>query len=324
MWINIAGVVVLLLLLELLYFFLAKKYNIIDKPNSRSSHQYITIRGGGIIFPIAALVFLPYALMANLVFGFALLVIASLSFLDDIKPIDSSTRLFVQSITVAALLYALDISLHWLWLPVLFIVITGVLNAYNFMDGINGITVLYSMVTMVSLFWVSREIQYLQPDLFFVSVIAGLCVFGFFNLRKRAVCFAGDVGSVSMAFVICFLLLSLILQTGFVYWLFFLAIYGIDAVFTLVSRILRKEPLMQAHRSHFYQFLANEKNMGHISISTFYALSQLVFNLILIYSYIYELSWLPLLTLFVFLTIYTIFRLRLEGRKRLFVSYNPE
>ena len=210
MWIDYIGLSIVFLLLELLYFVIATKRNIVDKPNNRSSHQYITIRGGGIIFPIASVIFLPFSSLNELLLIGSLLLISVLSFVDDIKSVDSKIRLVIQSIAVIGLLYSFIGVLSVGWLLVFFVIITGVINAYNFMDGINGVTALYSIVTIASLFWISEQVQFLQNSLFFLSILAALTIFSFFNLRKRAKCFAGDVGSVSLAFIICFLVLSLI------------------------------------------------------------------------------------------------------------------
>lgn len=311
-------------ILELLYFSIAKHYQIVDRPNVRSSHKNITIRGGGILFPIAAIFFLSLTNFENISFGIGLLVISVLSFVDDIKSIDSKKRLIIQILAVAFTVYPLLNGLAWYWLPFFIILIAGVINAYNFMDGINGITVLYSLVSISTLFWISTELEILQSTSFFLSILASLLVFAFFNVRKIAKCFAGDIGSVSLAFIISYLILKLVLATQWPYWILLLGIYGIDSVFTIVCRIFRKESLMQAHRSHFYQYLVNEKRIEHVQVSIIYAISQILLNLVVIYAFSTQQMWLVMASLFVFLIIYTIFRLRLEGHKRLFVTYNPD
>lgn len=321
---NYFILIIFWVVIEYFYIKIAKKFSIIDRPNYRSSHNKITIRGGGIIFPLSAILFLPYTLTSNLIFLFALLEIAILSFIDDIKNISSILRLLFQSLAVIDLIYAKEISWPFVWLMVIFIVIIGIINAYNFMDGINGITVFYSLITVSSVFWVNTYVYELQPPLFFISIISALIAFAFFNARRKAICFAGDVGSVSIAFIICFLLLSLIYETKFIFWILFLSIYGIDTIFTFVCRIFRREGLMQAHRSHFYQHLVNEQKWSHIGVSVLYAAVQLILNILVIFSYNANQIWLPLTVLFVFLIIYIIFRFRLEGHERLFVSYNPD
>lgn len=312
----------LCIILEFYYIHTAKKNGIVDKPNLRSSHQLVTIRGGGIIFPVATLISIFINNDRDIIFTISLILIAVLSFLDDIKSIDSRIRLIVQGIAVLGLVLPFT-GIYWYYLIILFIIIIGIINAYNFMDGINGITVLYSLVAIGTFFYVDKCIVDFYQDYFLLPLLSSLVVFAFFNFRKKAICFAGDVGSVSIAFIICYLLLKLSANTEFVYWIFLLGIYGLDTVFTIICRICRHEPLTQAHRSHFYQYLANEAGWGHLKVSILYGFIQVVLNLILINSYINREPILVIFTFVVILVLYSIFRLRLEGFKRLFVSYNP-
>lgn len=324
MWLNAFFLIVGWFISEFVYFKIAEHYAIVDKPNARSSHQHITIRGGGIIFPIAILIGLPLGSFTDIILGISLLLIALLSFADDIRNIDSKLRLLIQSVAVAGMLLSVYENFSWVWLVILFVLVTGIINAYNFMDGINGITVLYSLVTLTSIYIVNRCVGSAIPDLLFLSLFTSLLVFAFFNLRKKAKCFSGDVGAVTLAFIFCYLILTLSVATGTGWWILFLGIYGIDAVFTIVCRIFRKESLLGAHRSHFYQYLANEAGWSHIKVSLLFAFAQLILNLAVIYAYFKQAEWVAVATLFGFLTIYSIFRLRLEGRKRLFDSYNPD
>lgn len=313
---------VLCLVLELLYFQIARRLNIVDRPGKRSSHDYITFRGGGIIFPLAfimAYLFLWGKPHPILVIG--LLAIAMISFVDDISSISSKLRLIIQSVAVVLLIVASETAYPWYIVLLIFIVITGTINIYNFMDGINGITALYSLVTIGSFFWVNQYSRSLMPPVFFEALIAALLVFSFFNMRKRAVSFAGDVGSISMAFLISYLLLRLVAVTGSIWWVAFLSIYGIDALFTICCRISRKESLMKAHRSHFYQYLANETKWTHLQVSAVYAGTQLLINIITINALLNGAEWQIFTVLLVIILIYLTFRLRLEGADRLFRVY---
>lgn len=313
---------VLYMIFELVYFRVAGKYNIIDKPNHRSSHVSVTIRGGGIIFPISFLLPLVVSVYNDWIFiSVGLVAISLISFFDDVITLNNKIRLLTQSMSVALLLWEAPDFSHVILLVSLFIVITGIINAYNFMDGINGITALYSIVTIGTLFWVSSSLVTIIPDIFFISLLASLLVFSYFNVRKKAKCFAGDVGSVSMAFIVCFLLLSLSIKTGSFIWILFLGIYGIDTVFTIICRLSRKESIFKAHRSHFYQFLANEYGLNPLVVSFGYAFSQLLLNCAVIFAYKADKLLIAGAGLFAFLLIYTIFRLRFEGRYRLFTTY---
>lgn len=308
--------------LELLYFSIADRYNIIDRPNHRSSHRSVTIRGGGVIFPLAFLLPLQNIQYQHwFCISIGVIAIAGISFADDIATLSNRLRLLVQFFSVALLLWQTGNTLSFPAMLLLFILVAGVINAYNFMDGINGITALYSLVTIGTLYWISSNILLLMPEIFFISLLSSLVVFAFFNLRSRARCFAGDVGSVSVAFIVCFLLVSLFVKTGFAGWILLLGVYGLDTVFTILCRICRKEPIFKAHRSHFYQFLANEGGLNHVTVSSLYAAAQLILNIAVIFDYLHSQALAIWACLFGILLIYTIFRLRFEGKSRLFNKY---
>jgi len=318
-----------LFFLELLYFKIANYFNIIDKPNLRSSHTQITLRGGGIIFPIALVAGVFIYQSAQIYLALGVLAIATISFLDDILTLNNKLRIGVHLISVLLLLFQVATNqnlidstffnlVSCLLILASIVIIIGIINAYNFMDGINGITVLYSLSTIISIWFLQNSKGYnLLTSEVWMLIVASLLVFAFFNLRKKAKTFAGDVGSISMALLLCFLLLSLILLTKDLSYLLLLGIYGLDAVATIFCRIIRKENIFEAHRSHFYQFLANEKKINHILVSIFYSLVQLVLNLIIIYSSLnYVLG-----AFFLIAVGYAILRLYLEGRHKLFTNY---
>ncbi|ALL04408.1 UDP-GlcNAc--UDP-phosphate GlcNAc-1-phosphate transferase [Pedobacter sp. PACM 27299] len=260
----------------LFYFKVADHFNIIDHPNERSSHSEITIRGGGIIYLFAALV----ALVLHPEFWMPILglfIIGIISFVDDRITLSGKIRIVFHLAAVTLLFLSLGIfQLLPFWASILlYILVIGVINAYNFMDGINGITGAYSIVVLAGLQYVNYEVvNFIQPDLIWLSILASL-VFLFFNFRKRAKCFAGDVGSVTVAFWIIFLLLKLILLTQNYSFILFLAVYGIDTVLTIIHRLKLKQNIFDAHRLHFYQILANEQKWPHLIVSSVYALLQL-------------------------------------------------
>lgn len=270
----------LLLILELIYFWVAGKFNIIDKPNERSSHTRITLRGGGIVFYLGALVYFLFSGFEYPWFILGLSGIALVSFIDDIHSLPDGLRLVVQFAAMFLMFYQfgiLDIRDWWIIIIAL-IVCTGILNAYNFMDGINGITGGYSLAVLVPLVCLNANQQFIDPAFLYVMGLS-LLVFCFFNFRKRAKCFAGDVGSLSMAFLVLFALGRLILQTGDFTYIVFLAVYGVDTVLTICHRIQLHENLGQAHRKHAYQLMANELQIPHVLVSAFYAGLQLLVSL---------------------------------------------
>lgn len=260
----------------LMYFKIADHYNIIDKPNDRSSHSEVTIRGGGVIFLFAALVVViihPEFWMVIL----GLFVIGIISFIDDRITLSGRIRILFHLAAVTLLFISLDVFqiFDW-WISILlYVLVIGIINAYNFMDGINGITGAYSLIILSGLQYVNYEVfNFINPDLIWLPMLACL-VFLFFNFRKKAKCFAGDVGSVTIAFWIIFLLMTLIFGTGNYSYVLFLAVYGVDTVLTIIHRLKLKQNIFDAHRLHFYQILANEYKLSQLLVSSVYALVQL-------------------------------------------------
>ncbi|WPU95805.1 glycosyltransferase family 4 protein [Mucilaginibacter sabulilitoris] len=269
--------------IELGYFKLAFKYRIIDHPNHRSSHAKITIRGGGMIFSMALLL---SPLYYNWEYGYFLLglfLISLVSFIDDIKPVSHKIRILFH-LTAAALLFyqtgIFHLPLYWAILGFIFVI--GSINAVNFMDGINGITGSFGLVTLSTLYYINKSIVVFTAEYFLILPILGLLVFVFFNFRKKAKCFAGDVGSVSLGFIVLFFLIELILKTNNLNYLFLLLVYGLDTISTIIFRIIRKENIFEAHRNHFYQFLVNKKRVPHLVVAGSYTIAQGIVNLIVI------------------------------------------
>jgi UDP-N-acetylmuramyl pentapeptide phosphotransferase/UDP-N-acetylglucosamine-1-phosphate transferase len=264
-----------------LYLFIAKKLNITDKPNSRSSHSQVTIRGGGIIFPLFALTWFLVNGFQYPFFFAGLVIISAVSFLDDIFQLSSLVRFSLQVISVLLLFFDLDLSAyHLLIWAVAVIISVGILNVYNFMDGINGITAGYSISVLIGLWIVNNfQVNFIQNEFIYYVGIA-IITFSLFNFRERAICFAGDVGSVSIAFIILFMLSMLILKTQNPLYLLFLGIYGTDSTLTIIYRAWLKENIFKPHRKHIYQLLANEIRLSHLFISTIYSIAQLLICII--------------------------------------------
>lgn len=265
----------LLLAAELFYFRLADRFNIIDKPNERSSHTRITLRGGGIVFYFGALLYFLTSRLEYPWFMLGLTLIAGVSFIDDIRSVSQKTRLIVHFTAMLLLFYQLGMSvLPWWYIPLALVVCTGIINAYNFMDGINGITGGYSLVLFGALIYLNESgTVFVEPALLWTLLLA-VGVFCLFNFRKRANCFAGDVGSVGIAFIILFLLGKLILKTDDPGYLILLSVYGVDSVLTIVHRLLLHENIALPHRKHLYQLMANELHIPHIVVSLFYMFLQ--------------------------------------------------
>lgn len=304
-WVTYLIIAAILLAAELVYFRIADKYNIIDKPNQRSSHSAIVLRGGGIIFLFGVLIWAIAVLCGafsetHQVYPWFLLAVtltAGISFVDDIHSLPDSVRLVVQFIAMGLMILQLFstagdstfFSGSSLWMKVLFIVAAlvvcvGATNIYNFMDGINGITAGYSFAVILPLILVNARIGFIDQSFLLVALLAVL-VFSVFNFRPRgkAKCFAGDVGSVGMAFILLFAIGMLIMKTGDITWLLLLLVYGIDGCLTICHRIMLHEKLGEAHRKHAYQIMANELRMSHPLVSCIYMLLQLAVSLGFIY-----------------------------------------
>ncbi|WP_293887120.1 MULTISPECIES: MraY family glycosyltransferase [unclassified Sphingobacterium] len=267
-------VLIALITLELVYFKVADRFNIIDKPNERSSHSSITLRGGGVVFYFGALIYFIYSDFQYPWFFVGLTLMTLVSFLDDIFTLSNKIRLLIHFSSVLLMAYQLDLfDMPWYYLLIGFIVVVGVINAYNFMDGINGITACYSLAVGGLLMIVNQQINFIAKDLLIFSML-GVLVFAFFNFRTKAKCFAGDVGSVAIAYILLFALGLLILKTGNLIYILFLTVYGVDAVWTIVRRLIRKENIFEAHRSHLYQFLGNEAGINKLFISFLYGVIQ--------------------------------------------------
>lgn len=285
-WLKYLLITALLLAAELVYFRIADKCNIIDKPNQRSSHSSIVLRGGGIIFVLGLWIWAAFFGFHNIWFLIAVTLVAGVSFIDAIHSLPDSVRLVAQFAAMALMFYQLDM-LHWnMWWIILIamIVCVGASNIINFMDGVNGITGAYAMASLLPLFLLNKELGFADESLIAVVALADI-VFCCFNFRPKgkAKCFAGDVGSIGVAYILLFLIGSLILATGDVTYLILLLVYGVDGCLTICHRILLHENLGEAHRKHAYQLMANELRIGHVKVASFYALLQLAVSLGFIY-----------------------------------------
>jgi UDP-N-acetylmuramyl pentapeptide phosphotransferase/UDP-N-acetylglucosamine-1-phosphate transferase len=268
-----------LLLTALVYYKLANKLNIVDKPNDRSSHSNVTVRGGGILIPMAALLWW-------LVFDFqhtwmvlGIIVISGISMLDDIYTISSKIRFGIQFLAISMAFYDLDVftQIHWAGLPFLYFIGLGIINAINFMDGINGITGLYGLVFLGSLLTVNIYTDIFDDHLIHYEILA-ICVFLLFNLRKKALMFAGDIGSISLAYLFIYFLMQWYLAEPTWTIILFLSVFGIDAFLTILKRLKNRENVLKPHRSHLYQLLANEAKKDHVIIALVYAILQMGVN----------------------------------------------
>ena len=287
-------IAVLLLAAELIYFRIADKCNIIDKPNERSSHSTIVLRGGGVIFAISMVIWFIWQMVQGewctmqgyLPFMVGLLMVAGISFVDDIHSLPDSLRMVVQIGAYLLMFWSMGLMQWSMWwiVPLALFFSVGATNIINFMDGINGITVGYGLAMLLPMMLLNRNMGFVEESYLIVAII-GMLVFSIFNFRPKgkAKCFAGDVGSIGIAFIILFALGKLMLATQDVTYIVFFLLYGIDGSMTIFHRIMLHENLGQAHRKHAFQLMSNELKIGHVKVSLIYMVLQLIVSLGFIY-----------------------------------------
>jgi UDP-N-acetylmuramyl pentapeptide phosphotransferase/UDP-N-acetylglucosamine-1-phosphate transferase len=213
-----------------------------------------------------------------------LTLISAISFIDDLKPQSSRLRLAIHLMSMLFLFFQLGVfEMHWTLILLSLIIAIGILNAYNFMDGINGMIGVYTTVVLGSLWYINNFILTFVDERIIYYLLLALVVFNFFNFRKKARCFAGDVGAVSLAFIVIFLLGMLILKSGNIAWIGLLAVFGVDTILTIIHRLILKENILIAHRKHLFQLLANELKFSHLVVSSVYALVQVLVSVGLIF-----------------------------------------
>jgi len=318
-WYLLLPTFLCLVLIQNLYFKWAPRFRLVDIPNYRSSHENPTIRGGGIVIPLGFLGFSMFQGIEyqNLFIG--LLLISIMSFLDDLIQLPPWIRITGQLIAMGFLFFEFtgipSISFPLLFL---FIVAVGTLNAYNFMDGVNGMMAGYSVVLLFTLLIIDLNLVDFVDENFILVTLAGVLVFSFYNFRKYARCFSGDVGSVSMAFILVFFIGLLISVTGSFIWILLLAVYGVDSVLTIIHRLTKRNNIFSPHRTHLYQYFANIDNVPHLFISTVYGVIQLLVNVLILLNFHYQwineyyLSTIILGTLGYF---YIVYKFRFETKK---------
>ena len=285
----------LLFLVMLAYILMARRFGIIDYPNERSSHKHPTISSAGVLFPFAVLLWFILSGMQDALIVFALLLLSVLSFLDDIRHVNAKLRILFHFIAAAMLMLATSfVSQQWYAVLPAYLLVFGYINAGNFMDGINGMTAFFHIVTFGS-FILLEQIAMINPftpefmeipgqvpilfpqglvNILFISML----VFTFFNARKKALVFAGDAGSISLSFIVAWLLIELMLATGNYYWILFIATYGIDTVYTMIARLRQGQKPLEAHRTHLHHLLIDVAKYPQLKVSAAYAITQIIIN----------------------------------------------
>lgn len=276
---------IILLAIEIGYIPLARKNGWSTERNKRSDGHPVTVIGGGIIFYIAmviwslsmGIIYRQTEIGANFLVGITML--AACSFADDLMQLKVWIRLVVQF--VAVLFLGFQCSLFdqppVLW-PIFMICTVGFVNAYNFMDGINGITAAYSIAVLGLFLYIDTQVVHFMPGSMIVLALISLVVFGFFNYRRRALVFAGDVGSITMGYIVATALIYYILETHTLTAIIFVAVYGVDTFMTVVRRASEGENIFKPHRKHIYQILNYVWRAPQRSIAFGYSALQLAIS----------------------------------------------
>lgn len=284
---------IILFIIEVFYLKYASLKNIRDKKFNRNTHLLTTITGGGFLFIPTIILFCFFfsrEIDTNLTFFIlAIIMVAIISFIDDLKPLSPQFRLAIQFIAVNIAFFGIGFfsSLSIAGILLIFggyILAIGYTNLYNFMDGINGMTFLNALCSYITFYLINTYlIHFTNSNLIAVLIIATI-VFGYFNFRKQPKCFAGDVGSITIGFTIIFFTLKLFIITKNPLVFLILGIYSLDGGWTILERLFRKENIFKPHLRHLYELFANELKTLHLIISTVYLLLQAVLNTLVYYA----------------------------------------
>ncbi len=287
---NYLITLLVLVISSVVYQKIAERFNIIDKPNHRSSHVSPTIRGGGVLFYLSILIYFLVSGFEYPYFFIGVTLIALVSFIDDIITLSSTIRLPFQFIAIGLCLFQIGFSYdNYLLIPPLLIIGVGFINIYNFMDGINGITGLYSLVCIIGFLVLNLKEDIIDNKLL-IYVLMSVLVFGFSNFRKKARMFAGDIGSISIAVLLFFIGFLFIKEIKSPLILLFISVYGVDAILTIIYRKYIGHKLTEPHRLHIYQKMVNVLSISHLKVSIIYALIQMIINIIVYNAYDLTLS----------------------------------
>jgi len=300
----------------IIYLKIAEKWSIIDQPNSRSSHLVVTKRGGGIIYLIALVIYMvssnfnmPSIIICGLLLGI-------MGFIDDIKSLDFKIKLIFQCLTIGYLLSTANYNgLEWYILFLMFFLIISSINILNFMDGINGLTILYSLSFLISFYIINTHIIAFTDSNFLIIVILSNLIIGYYNIRKKAVCFLGDVGAITMGFIYAVLTITLIVETNSLNPLILFLVYFLDSGWTIVERLLAKENIFHPHRKHLYQLLVNEYKLSHLLVAAIYFSIQALINITWLLNYEKDLSPIILISIFGFFSVIYLLTKKIASKK---------
>jgi len=268
--------------------FLYKKYaiftGIISTPNYRTLHELPIPRGGGIVFSLLSIlaIFLIWwnwqlseeLLLALVVGGF---IATLLGFIDDIANISARIKLIIQLILSCWVVYCLyfgelltfDLMPLYMIIPIVLFFMIWMMNAYNFLDGIDGMAasgaIFVSLAVALVLFLTEGPIEIIAIFILMASTVIGFILFNW----PPATIFMGDAGSVFLGYIFGVLLLFTVLNNDVSIWAW-LTVFGYffaDTVVTQIIRVIMVKKWYLAHRSHAYQNLARMSG-SHLKVTS--------------------------------------------------------
>lgn len=255
-----------------------RRLGVVDTPNERSSHVHTTVRGGGVAVLVAIFIgllltyrisspvqgFTPAVLVATC---FAVFFLGAVGLVEDTVGLPVVVRMVFQLVGAVS---ATVILWRGTALPIPLLVIGALalvytVNATNFMDGVNGLSSAHGAV--VGAYFAVLGLIVHDQLLSLVSLIVGAAFLSFLPWNfPRARAFLGDVGSYALGAAGWGLMVwALTTHLPVVVVLAPFTIYAVDVLSTLVARVVRRESLTKAHRSHIYQQLSRQRGHGYAS-----------------------------------------------------------
>jgi UDP-GlcNAc:undecaprenyl-phosphate GlcNAc-1-phosphate transferase len=237
------------------YILKSKRLNqFLDMPNQRSLHTEATPKLGGLAI-VASITFSAALYSPELLYLLPfLLVLITLSFLDDLITIKPLIRLAVHFLTALIFLFILDLQSNYLFFIILLFFLVWVINLYNFMDGSDGLAAGMSIIGFSCYAVLSIIFGDLNFAIFNIIIITACSSFLFFNFPPAKI-FMGDTGSIPLGFLCGSLGVIGWYKLLWPLWfpLIIFSPFIIDSSITLLKRFIKKESLTKAHRSHYYQ-----------------------------------------------------------------------
>jgi hypothetical protein len=208
-------------------------------------------------------------------FFIGLSLITVLSFMEDVKPQHWRLRMNVHTMAMLLMLYQWGLFQHYLIFGFMALIFCmWMVNAYTIMDEGHGMTVLYSLVTVLALWYINTfQNEFIHKGIL-EALFPALLIFGTFNFCKKPMFKPNAVGSVAIAYTIVFLISMLVIKRREFDTVVLLAVYGVDTVLTFVQRLFAGKKVFMSHRLHLFQVLVDYHKMSGLWVAGIYAIVQ--------------------------------------------------